>query len=206
MKQLSSVASTLGIAALSMAVVFMQPWGRTPSALALPGQTVDEVAAWIKANPTLRPRSNERLIVRKSDSAAQRFSFEASMFAPGAFDPKSKGGGRIRTESLKLFDMQNGITKARLEESLRSIYGLDITQDFDRAQSIYTYPTAATARTGVSQQKPVLGALQGEIRKGARFAYWVEIAQGDKGLTYAGRITVFPHEDIDKLEAEIRNR
>jgi hypothetical protein len=178
----------------------------TVPAQALPGQTVEEVTAWMKANSTIRPGSNERLIVRKSDSAAQRFVFEASLFAPGSFDPKSKGGGRIRTETLKLFDMQNGVTQARLEESLRAIYGLDVTQDFDRAQTIYTYPTAATVRTGISQQKPILSALQGEIRKGARFAYWVEVAQTDKGIAYAGRISVFQHEDIDRLEAEIRNR
>jgi hypothetical protein len=180
--------------------------GFTAPALALPGQTVDEVAAWIKANSTLRPGPNERLMVRKSDSAAQRFSFEASLFAPGAFTPGSKGGGRIRTESLKLFDMQNGVTKARLEESLRAIYGLDVTQDFDRAQTVYTYPTKATVRTGESQQKPILSALQGEIRKGARFAYWVEVAQTDKGIAYAGRVSVCQIEDIDKLETEIRNR
>jgi hypothetical protein len=198
MKRLSSWVSILGVSTLGLL-------GALP-AQALPGQSVDEVTAWMKANVTLRPGSNERLIVRKSDSAAQRFVFEASMFAPGAFDPKSKGGGRIRTETLKLFDMQNGITKARLEESLRAIYGLDVTQDFDRAQTIYTYPTAATVKTGIAQQKPILSALQGEIRKGARFAYWVEVAQSDKGLAYAGRISVFQHEDIDRLEAEIRNR
>jgi hypothetical protein len=196
MKRLSSWVSMLGVFGLL---------GTLP-AQALPGQSVDEVTAWMKANVTLRPGSNERLIVRKSDSAAQRFVFEASLFAPGAFDPKSKGGGRIRTEMLKLFDMQNGITKARLEESLRAIYGLDVTQDFDRAQTIYTYPTAATVKTGIAQQKPILSALQGEIRKGARFAYWVEVAQTDKGIAYAGRISVFQHEDIDRLEAEIRNR
>jgi hypothetical protein len=201
MKRLSFVATAMGIATATMSVL-----GLASPTLALPGQTVDDVTAWIKANPTLRPRNNERLIVRKSDSAAQRFVFEASLFAPGSFDPQSKGGGRIRSESLKLFDMQNGLTKARLEESLRAIYGLDITQDFDRAQTIYTYPTAATVRTGVSQQKPILAALQGKIRKGARFAYWVEVAQSDKGVAYAGRIVVFQHEDIDKLEAEIRNR
>jgi hypothetical protein len=198
MKRLSSWVSILGVSTWGLL-------GALP-AQALPGQSVDEVTAWMKANVTLRPGSNERLIVRKSDSAAQRFVFEASMFAPGAFDPKSKGGGRIRTETLKLFDMQNGITKARLEESLRAIYGLDVTQDFDRAQTIYTYPTAATVKTGIAQQKPILSALQGEIRKGARFAYWVEVAQSDKGLAYAGRISVFQHEDIDRLEAEIRNR
>jgi hypothetical protein len=179
--------------------------GFSAPAQALPGQTIAEVTAWMKSNPTIRPTQNERLTVHKSDSAAQRFSFEASMFAPGAFDAKTRDG-RIRSEGLKLFDAQNGVTKARLEESLRAIYGLDISQDFDRAQTIYTYPTAATVSTGESQGKPVLGALQGEIRKGARYAYWVEVAGNATTKANSGRITVFQQRDIDKLEAEIRNR
>jgi hypothetical protein len=195
MKRLTAVTAILGIF-----VGFSTP------AQALPGQTIAEVTAWIKANPTLRPTSKEQLIIRKSDSAAQRFTFESSLFAPGALVTTSRDGGRIRGESLSLFDVQNGVTKARLEESLRAIYGLDVTQDFDRAQSIYTYPTAATVSTGVSQNKPVLGALQGEIRKGARYAYWVEVAGNAAGKANSGRITVFQHRDIDKLETEIRNR
>jgi hypothetical protein len=179
--------------------------GFSAPAQALPGQTVAEVTSWMKSNPTIRPTKNERLIVHKSDSAAQRFTFESSLYAPGGFDASTRDG-RIRSEGLKLFDMQNGVTKARLEESLRAIYGLDITQDFDRAQSIYTYPTAATVRAGESQSKPVLGALQGEIRKGARYAYWVEVAGNAANKANSGRITVFQHRDIDKLEAEIRNR
>ncbi len=194
MKRLIAVPALLGLL-----------FGFSAPAQALPGQTVAEVTSWIKANPTIRPTKNERLIVHKSDSAAQRFSFESSLFAPGAFDASTRDG-RIRSEGLKLFDMQNGVTKARLEESLRAIYGLDVTQDFDRAQTIYTYPTAATVRTGESQSKPVLGALQGEIRKGARYAYWVEVAGNATSKANSGRITVFQHRDIDKLEAEIRNR
>ncbi|MBE9031093.1 hypothetical protein IQ266_15265 [filamentous cyanobacterium LEGE 11480] len=189
------IASSLGIAV-----------GLSTPAQALPGQTVAEVAAWMRSNPTIRPGRNEQLIVRKSDSAAQRFSFESSLFAPGALVAGSRSGGRIRNETLKLFDMQNGVSKARLEEALRSIYGLDVTQDFDRAEPIYTYPTAATVATGISQNKPILSALHGEIRKGARFAYWVEVARTAEGKAYSGRITVFQHRDIDKLEAEVRNR
>lgn len=195
MKRLTSATSFLGIL-----LGFCAP------AMALPGQTVAEVRSWMKASPTIRPATNERLIVRKSDSAAQRFTFEASLFAPGALVSTSRSGGRIRSETFKLFDMQNGVSKARLEESLRAIYGLGVTQDFDRAQTIYTYPTTATVQTSISQNKPVLGALKGEIRKGARFAYWVEVARDQQGRAYAGRVTVFQHRDIDKLEAEIRNR
>jgi hypothetical protein len=200
MKRLTYIPSVLGVGLVGAGLALSAP------AMALPGQSPEDATAWIKANNTLRPAANERLIVRKSDSAAQRFVFESSINPPGAFTLDRKGGGRIRSEALRVFDMQNGVTKARLEESLRAIYGLDVTQDYDRAQTIYTYPTAATVQVGASQRKPTLGALQGEIRKGARFAYWVEVANTDKGKAYAGRITVFQHEDINKLEAEIRNR
>ncbi len=195
MKRFTSVSAILGIVL-----------GWSAPAHALPGQTVAEVMTWMQSSSTIRPKSGEKLIVRKSDSAAQRFIFEASMFAPGALLGSSSSAGRIRSETFQLFDMQNGVSKARLEESLRAIYGLDITQDFDRAQTIYTYPTAATVQAAINQRKPILRSLQGEIRRGARFAYWVEVATTTTGTAYAGRITIFQHQDIDKLEAEIRNR
>ena len=43
---------------------------------ALPGQSTEEVGTWIKAHPTLQPRSGEKLFVQKTDTAAQRFTFK----------------------------------------------------------------------------------------------------------------------------------
>jgi hypothetical protein len=180
-------------------------WGTTQPVHALPGDTVADVTAWMKSNPTIRPSATERLIVSKRDSAAQRFTFEASQFAPGALDASTRES-RIRHESFKLFDMQNGVTQARLIESLRAIYGLEVSQDFDRAQTIYTYPTAATVRTGQGQNRLVLSGLQGQLRQGARFAYWVEVGVNPEGKAYAGHIMVFQDRDLDRLEAQIRNR
>lgn len=174
-------------------------------ARALPGQTTDEVAAWIKANPTLRPGRGEKFLVTKSDSAAQRFTFEASLLPPGRI--KSSPNARvIRSERLTVFDMLNGVTQNRLQESLRAIYGLEVSQDFDRAQLIYSYPSEATIQQAVTQKNPLLASLQGELRQGSRYAYWLEIAQTPEGLAYSGRLTVFLRADIDKLEAELRNR
>ena len=51
-----------------------------PSAIALPGQTPDQVLDWIKTNPALRPAIGERLLVRKSDTPSKRFQFQASVF------------------------------------------------------------------------------------------------------------------------------
>ncbi|MGB3761410.1 MAG: hypothetical protein WBA07_34370, partial [Rivularia sp. (in: cyanobacteria)] len=46
------------------------------TARALPGQPMEDVEIWIKAHPTLSPRSGERFLVTKTDTAAQRFSFQ----------------------------------------------------------------------------------------------------------------------------------
>jgi hypothetical protein len=198
MKRLMAMAAIVGGCGTA-GLAWVQP------VQALPGDTVADVRAWMKSNPTIRPSATERLIVNKRDSAAQRFTFEASQFAPGALDASSRES-RIRHESFKLFDMQNGVTQARLVESLRAIYGLEVSQDFDRAQTIYTYPTAATVRTGQSQNRLVLSGLQGELRQGARFAYWVEVGANPEGKAYAGHIMVFQARDLDALEAQIRNR
>ncbi|NJR49196.1 MAG: hypothetical protein HC780_06130 [Leptolyngbyaceae cyanobacterium CSU_1_3] len=189
----------LGVWAIVMLVVGANPVG------ALPGQTTDEAAAWIQANPTLRPRTGEKFLVTKSDSAAQRFTFEASLLPPGRI--KSSPNARIiRSEKLTLFDVQNGVTQNRLQESLRAIYGLEIFQDFDRAQPIYTYPSEATIQQAIAQGNPLVAALQGELRRGKLYAYWLEVAQTPEGLAYSGRVTVFLRADLDKIEAELRNR
>ena len=174
-------------------------------ARALPGQTTKEVAAWMQSNPTLRPSRGEKFLVTKSSTAAQRFTFEASLLSPGRIR-QSPNAGIIRSERLMLFDMQNGVTQERLKESLRAIYGLEVSQDFDRAQVVYAYPSEVTIQQAIAQNNPLLASLQGELRRGSRYAYWLEIAQTSEGLAYAGRITLLLRNDVDLLEAEIRNR
>ncbi|HAZ49228.1 MAG TPA: hypothetical protein DCZ55_33455, partial [Cyanobacteria bacterium UBA11371] len=78
------------------------------AAKALPGQTTDEVAAWIQANPTLSPQSGETLLVRKSDTAAQRFVFQASTLPPGRATPPLRTG-IVRSERFEIFDLVNGV-------------------------------------------------------------------------------------------------
>nr|WP_315871081.1 hypothetical protein [Trichocoleus desertorum] len=172
---------------------------------ALPGQTTEEVGAWIQAHPTLRPASGERLLVRKSDSAAQRFIFQASVLAPGKVIP-SRDASTIRSERLSIFDMINGVTRDRLEESLRVIYGLDVYQDYEQANLVYSYPGEATAYQARRRATPLMTALQGQLRMGNRYAYWTEVAENRDGKAYAGHIAVFLKSDLNKLETELRNR
>lgn len=172
---------------------------------ALPGQAPDEAVVWIQANPTLRPVRGEKLLVRKSDTPAQRFTFSASPLQVGRASSGATGG-IIRTEEISFFDIQNGVTRYRLQEALRAIYGPTVYQDYAQAKTLYTYPTQKNLAQAVNQDAPLLAALQGEVREGDRYAYWLEIAHQKTGLAYAGKIIVFLKDDLPKLEAELRNR
>lgn len=172
---------------------------------ALPGQRTEEVDTWIKAHPTLRPKSSERLFVQKSDTAAQRFSFQASVFPPGKV-LFIQDRSRIRSERIAMYDAINGMTFDRLQESLRVIYGLDIYQDFNRAPVVYEYPNQSAINSARFAKTPIREALRGELRVGDRYAYWVEIAQPNTGKAFIGQMTILLKTDLDKLEAELRNR
>jgi hypothetical protein len=175
------------------------------SAKALPGQSTATVAAWVNANPTLRPGIGDGLRVTKSDSAAQRFTFQATVLPPGRLSaPRSRN--TIRSERMTFYDEINGITLDRLRESLRAIYGTTIYQDYDRAQLVYDYPTPQTVDLARRQNRPLLAAQRGELRLGERFAYWLEITKSDDEKAFSGQITVLLKEDLDKLETELRDR
>jgi hypothetical protein len=188
--------------ALILGIVIGLNGGRV---LALPGQSQEEVAAWIQANPTLSPSDNELLIVRKSNTAAQRFEFMADVLPPGKL-LATNNFGVIRTERIELFDTINGVSRDRLEESLRIIYGLDIYQDYQQAKIIYTYPSDATVQQSINQKAPLLAARQGELRSGSRYGYWIEVAQPQTGDAVTGKILVLLKEDLDDLETYLRNR
>ncbi|MEA5598685.1 hypothetical protein [Rivularia sp. UHCC 0363] len=175
------------------------------AATALPGQPTEDVETWIKAHPTLSPRSGERFLVTKSDTAAQRFSFQAMVSAPGKVT-FSKNRSQIRTERISMYDAINGMSLDRLKESLRIIYGLDIYQDYKGAQVIYEYPNQSAINAARFAKTPIREGLTGELRVGDRYAYWVEVAQAKNGKAYTGQMTVFLKSDLDKLEEEIRNR
>ncbi|MEM9924020.1 MAG: hypothetical protein AAF915_09760 [Cyanobacteria bacterium P01_D01_bin.50] len=175
------------------------------SARALPGQSTEEVETWIKAHPTLSPRSGERFLVTKTDTAAQRFSFQAIVSAPGKLT-FARNRSKIRTERISMYDAINGISSDKLKESLRVIYGLDIYQDFKGAQVIYEYPNQSAINEARFAKTPIRESLTGELRVGLRYAYWVEVAQAKNGKAFTGQMTVFLKSDLDKLEEELRNR
>lgn len=184
-------------------------FGTMPIAQALPGQASDEVLLWLKSNPGIRPGPGEKLTIRRSNGPAQRMTFEASVLAPGRIGPLNRldlRGGRIRTETLTLFDMLYGVSEARLEEILRSIYGLEVHRDFQTAQLVYRYPSEIEEQQALRANQPIAAALKGELRQGDRYAYWMEILRNREGLNYGGKIVVFLREDLAKVEGELKSR
>lgn len=172
---------------------------------ALPGQSTERVVAWINAHPTLRPGVGDGLLVNKSNTPAQRFTFQATVLPPGRVAaPRDRG--TIRTERIFFYDMINGVTPDRLKESLRVIYGPVIYQDYQRARLVYDYPAPETVDLARRQSRSLLAAQQGQLLLGERYAYWMEITRTDSGKAFNGQLTVFLREDLDKLETELRDR
>lgn len=186
---------------LSLSILLMLA-GR---ANALPGQSTDTVQSWINANPTLRPGIGDGLLVRKVNTPAQRFSFQATILPPGRITTPTDRA-TIRSERLSFYDVVNGVTPERLKESLRVIYGLEIYQDYERARLVYLYPSPETVDLARRQNRPLLAAQQGQLLLGERFAYWLEVIKTDKGKNLNGQITVFLKEDLDKLQTELSSR
>ena len=136
----------------------------------------------------------------------RRFQFQASVVLPGIAAIQKSEANLIRSEQIRIFDIINGVTRSRLEESLRSIYGPDIMRDYATAKRVYAYPTVAMLQRSQSKNaSPILRALQGELRQGKKYAYWVELLQNGKGSANSGQITVFELDSLPKLEQELSN-
>ncbi|BAY19237.1 hypothetical protein NIES21_50970 [Anabaenopsis circularis NIES-21] len=172
---------------------------------ALPGQSTEEVTTWMNAHPTLRPGNGEKLYVQKSDTAAQRFTFQASVLPPGKVE-FAKDRSRIRYERLAMYDAINGMSFQRLQESLRIIYGYDIYQDFNQGQVVYDYPSQGEINSARFAKTPIKEALQGQLRIGDRYAYWIEIAKPRSGKAFTGQMTVLLKNDVEKLLKELQTR
>jgi hypothetical protein len=174
-------------------------------AAALPGESTQTVAAWINAHPTLRPGRREGLLVTKSNTAAQRFTFQATVLPPGRVNfPTDRG--TIRSERIYFYDMINGVTPDRLKESLRVIYGPIIYQDYEQATVVYDYSVPQAVNLARRQNLNLLAAQQGKLLLGERYGYWMEVTQTDTGKAFNGQLTIFLKEDLDKLQTELRNR
>jgi hypothetical protein len=145
--------------------------------------------------------------VRKSDTPSRRFQFQASVVLPGIAAIQKGDANLIRSEQIRFFDIINGVTRSRLEESLRSIYGPEIMRDYATAKRVYAYPTPAMVlRSQAKNASPILKALQGELRQGKKYGYWIELLQNGRGSANSGQITVFELDSLPKLQEELISR
>lgn len=176
-------------------------WGTLiSSARAIPGESVANVEAWIQAHPTLRPGPTERLVVNRADTPARRFTFRATIFpVAGLASDELNSRETIRTEQIMLVNTVDGVTANQLEESLRVIYDAMLYNDFRRARVLYTYPDRGEVTNGNT-------LLQGELREGDRYGYWIELTGPPDGFAYNGTITVFLKEDLSSLQSKLENR
>jgi hypothetical protein len=61
-------------------------------------------------------------------------------------------------------------------------------------------------RSRYRNASPILRALQGELRQGVKYGYWVELLQNGRGKANSGQITIFELENLPKLEQELSKR
>lgn len=172
---------------------------------ALPNYSVDQVKTWIMSNQNLQGHSLDGLNVTRQNTPAQRFYFNASIFPPFP-SRNSINYQMIRSEKISFFDMLQGVTFKRLEESLRSIYGVDIYQDYLSGDTVYQYPTAEMIDRAERQNLPLLRYREGKLILGKRYAYWLEIVNTEQGLAYNGQITVLSQSDLTGLQETLQRR
>lgn len=177
-------------------------WGS--AAQALPGQPAETVAAWIKDHPILQPSPGETLLIRKQEADGSRFTFQAEVTPPGRIvTPLDKE--TIRTERITLFET-NGLTPDQLAATIRDIYGSDIEADFTQAPEVLRYPSAEVLDAPVTQDTFLQRAIQGVIRQGAQFVYWLELTQNPDGSVQQGKIVLFEAEWLPKVQEEVKER
>lgn len=163
---------------------------------ALPGDTTEEVANWIQTNPLL-PRGREGSLRVSRSIPGQRLTFVASVTLPTQ-RRLVVGENYIRSEWIELLDYENGVTRDRLVESLRAIYGFDLYRDYRDAEVVYDYVTPIG--------EEIQTIYRGVLLQGDRFGYWVEILEGNDNNPVLGTLAIVLPEDLDRLEADLRDR
>ena len=165
---------------------------------ALPGEPIPVVEAWIQGNNTLGAKPKDRLVVRRQETPARQFTFQATPLPVTGIDQRPIND-LIRTERFTLFDVINGVQADQFVEALRSIYDVSIYTDYRQGRLLYAYPFEAELSTNPNVR------LQGEVREGDRFAYWLELVGDPQGYAYSGRMAVFLKEDLPALRRQLEN-
>ena len=180
--------------------------GLAGTAAAIPGQSAQEAEAWMQAHPTLRARPGENLSLRRNNTPSRRYTFHASVFRPGSTGGSlllRRNSGQpmvVRSEKFTLVDIVSGVSIARLEDALRTIYGAEVYADYRRSQSVLVYSPGRPEERGTQR------ASRAQLFEGDLYAYLIEILPNPDGTVTTGGVTVMLKEDIPALREALRNR
>ncbi len=199
MKNLRRTGTKVG---LTITAIWM---GLTTGAAALPGQSVDEAAAWMQAHPTLRAEPRERLSLRRSDTPSRRYTFHGSVMGSGdsgegLLHSHSEQLVMVRSEKLTLVDLVSGVSVTRLEDALRSLYGAEVYADYRRSQSTLVYSPSRPEDRGTQR------AARAQLSEGDLYGYLIEVIPDPDGTIYTGSLTVMLKEDTASLAEALRSR
>ena len=158
----------------------------------------------MQGHPTLRADSREGLRVHRADVPSRRFTFQASVFPVGGFQQagsndvlasssRQRDFSTVRREEFILVDYDEPVTITRLEDSLRTLYGPDTYADYRRSQSVYDYISTT-------------GTIQGELRLGSTYAYWIELTPDISGVVTTGKLNVLLQEDAARLQSYLQQQ
>ncbi|MEO1621790.1 MAG: hypothetical protein AAFU53_12270 [Cyanobacteria bacterium J06632_3] len=181
--------------------------GLISSAIALPGQTIDEAAAWMQAHPSLRARPSERLSIRRNNTPSQRYTFHGSVFGPSGGSGESlllrQHSGEtimVHSERFTLVDIVRGVNIPQLEDSLRSLYGAEVYADYRRAQTVIVYSPDRPEERGSAI------ASRSHLLEGDLYGYLIELMPDDSGQLQTGAVTVMLREDIPAIQEGLQER
>lgn len=172
------------------------------AAWGIPGQSPDQVAAWVRDNPVLRPRPGETLNINRVEPDGSRFTFLASVAPPGRIiNPLDRE--TIRSERMTFFRPQ-GLTAEDLFQAIRDVYGPEIAADLDQAVEVIRYPSPEALASSPGYTLAL--AIQGVVLRGNQFVYWLELTQNPDGRVQQGQVWVFQEEWLPKVEGELAER
>lgn len=173
-------------------------------AYGIPGQTTDVAAAWVRDNPVLNPGPGETLLLQRVEPDGSRFTFQAEVAPPGRLTtPPDRE--IIRSERMTFFAPE-GISPDQLEQSIRDIYGPEIAADLEGAEEVLRYPSPEILAAPITDETFLQRAIQGVIKQGGQFVYWLELTQNRDGTVQQGQAVVFEPEWVPKVQREIEER
>ncbi len=196
--QITAVLIGIGCLSLGATVAGSQPaWG-------IPGMLSDEAAAWVRSNQGLNPGPGETFLINRTEPDGSRFSFQASVAPPGRItNPLDRE--TIRSERMTFY-APNGLTAADLEQAIQRIYGDEITADLQQSPEVLRYPSEAVLSAPPTDQNQLQRAIQGVVRQGSLFIYWLELTQNPDGRVQQGQVVIFEPEWLPKIQSELAQR